>query len=240
MEVNAVFSLKVGEHPIHDSFVKVVAAESGVACGSENFKYAVCNLEDGYVESTAAEVVNHNLLVNVLIHAVSKCCGGRLVDDTENLEACYLACVLGSLTLCVGEVCRNCDNCLCNGGAEVCFRISLELLQYHSTDLLRGVILAVDRVLFVGAHLTLYGYDGSFGIGDSLTFCNLANHSFARFGKRNYGRSSSAAFCICYNDRLAAFVNCHARVSRAEVYTDNFCHNKFPPNIVNNLFCKIS
>ena len=62
---------------------------------------------------------------------------------------------LGGLTLCVGEVCGNCNNSLCNLLAEICFCVRLELLKDHCGNLLRSVLLVVDRNLVVRTHLTL-------------------------------------------------------------------------------------
>ena len=42
-----------------------------------------------------------------------------------------------------------------------------------------------------------------------VSFCNLSYKSFAIFCKCNNGRSCSCAFCVCYNNRLAAFHNCY-------------------------------
>ena len=68
-------------------------------CGGQNLQNAVADIQDGYIERTAAEVVNHDLLLGFLIHAVSQRSSGRLVDDTQNFQTCDLAGVLGSLTL---------------------------------------------------------------------------------------------------------------------------------------------
>ena len=61
--------------------------------------HAVAHFEDGDVEGAAAQVVDHDLLVGLLIEAVGEGRGGRLVDDALDLEARDLAGVLGGLAL---------------------------------------------------------------------------------------------------------------------------------------------
>ncbi len=72
--------------------------------------------------------------------------------------------VLGSLTLAVVEVSRNGDDGLGDRLAQISLRISLQLLQDHSADLLGSVLLAVQGHLVVGTHLTLDGRNGVSGL----------------------------------------------------------------------------
>ena len=67
--------------------------------GSQNFGNAVAHLDDGDIERTAAEVVDHDLLVGFLIDAVSQRSSRRLVDDTLDVQAGDGTGVLGGLTL---------------------------------------------------------------------------------------------------------------------------------------------
>ena len=109
-EVNALLCLKGVYNVVHNALIKVIAAESVVTCGCKNLLNAVAHFDYGNIESAAAEVVNHNLLVVFLINAVSQCRSGRLIYNTFNLKSRNFACVLCCLALCVGEVCRNGDN----------------------------------------------------------------------------------------------------------------------------------
>ena len=86
-----------------DALIEVVAAQTGVAGGGQNFDDAVADLEDGHIERAAAEVVDHDLLLGFLIDAVGQRSSGRLVDDTLDIQTRDLAGVLGGLTLCVGR-----------------------------------------------------------------------------------------------------------------------------------------
>ena len=204
-QVDALFLLKCIYEVIYDLLIEVIAAETVVTGSCQYFKYTVADLEDGYIECTAAEVEYEDLLIGFLIEAVSKGCRCRLVDDTKNFKARDLTCVLGCLTLCVGEVCRNRDNRLCDGLSEVSLSVCLELRKDHRGDLLRRVLFVVDTYLVARAHFTLDGLNRSFRVRNGLTLCDLTDQTLAVFRKCDDGRSSSVTFRIRDNDRLCAF-----------------------------------
>jgi hypothetical protein len=77
-----------------------------VAVGRLHFEDAVADLEHRDVERAAAEVIHGDLLVLLLVEAVSERRRGRLVDDAENFEARDLARVLGRVALRVVEIRR--------------------------------------------------------------------------------------------------------------------------------------
>ena len=120
-EVNAVALLELLNEVVGDALVEVVAAEAVVAGRGQHFDDTVADLQHGDVERAAAEVVDHDLLVGLLIEAVGQRGRRRLVDDTLDVEAGDLAGVLGRLTLCVGEVGRHGDNGLGHGLAQIGF-----------------------------------------------------------------------------------------------------------------------
>ena len=224
-QVDAVLCLELVSHPVDDSLVEIVAAEVGIAVCCKDFKHAVGNFKYRDIERTAAEVEYHDSLVVFLIHAVSKRCRRRLVDDSHDLKSGDLACVLGCLTLCVGEVCGNRDDGLCDLCSEVSLCVRLQLLKDHRGDLLGGIALAVDIDPVIGAHMTLYRHNGSVGICDSLTLCNLTDDPLTGLGECDDGRCGSCTFGIGDDDGLAAFINCNARIGRAEIDTNDFFHN---------------
>ena len=220
-KVDSVGSLEGLDHPVDYSLVEVIAAQVVVTCGSLNFLNAVAHLNDGYIECTATQVVNHNGLILFLIDAVGKSRSGRLVDDTLYVKTCDLTCILCCLTLCVGEVCGNGDYSFCNGFAEICLSISLKLLEDHSGNFLRSVLLAVDVNLVVGTHVSLDRGNGSFSVGNCLTLCNLTNKSFACLCEAYNGRRGSCTLRVGDYDCGAAFHNCYAGVSCTKVNTNN-------------------
>ena len=70
-EVDALVLLELGQQPVDDALVEVVAAEVRVAVGRLDLEDAVAQLEDRDVERAAAQVVDGDLLV------ASSCPGRR-------------------------------------------------------------------------------------------------------------------------------------------------------------------
>ena len=105
-EVDAVRLLELGDHPVDDQVVDVVAAEVRVAVGRDDLHDVVADLEDRDVERAAAEVVDGDDLVLLLVEAVGERRRRRLVDDALDLEAGDAAGVLRGLALGVVEVRR--------------------------------------------------------------------------------------------------------------------------------------
>ena len=128
-----------------------------VTGGCENFLNAIAHFDDRNIERTAAEVINHNLLVGFLVDAIGKSGSCGLVDDSLDVKAGNLACILGCLTLRVSEVSGNGDNRFGYLRAEIRFCVCLQLLKNHSGNFLRRESLAVDVDFISGAHLTFNG-----------------------------------------------------------------------------------
>ena len=105
-QVDAVALLELRDDPVDDALVEVVAAEVRVAVGRLHLDDALADLEDRDVERAAAEVVDGDRLVLLLVEAVGQRRRRRLVDDAHHLEAGDLAGVLGRLALRVVEVRR--------------------------------------------------------------------------------------------------------------------------------------
>ena len=224
-QVNALCLLEFVHKVLHDALIEVVAAEVGVAVGGQNLDHAVADVQNGDIERAAAKVIDHDLLLGFLVNAVSQRGRRRLVDDTLDLEARDLARVLGRLTLCVVKICRNGDDSLGNRAAQIGFRVGLQLLQNHRGNFLRGVLLAVNVDLVVGAHVTLDGRDGALVVCDRLTLCDLTDHTLAGLRERHNGRGGAVAFRVCDNDGLAAFHNCYTAVGCTKINANNFTHN---------------
>ena len=119
--------LNSSDDPVDDRVVPVVAAEVGVAVGGLHLEDAVADFQDRDVEGAAAQVVDGDLLVLLLVEPVGQRGGGRLVDDAQHLEAGDLAGVLGGLALGVVEVGRNGDDGLGDLFPELGFGVGLEL-----------------------------------------------------------------------------------------------------------------
>ena len=227
-EVDAVGALELSYHPVHHGLVEVVAAQMGVAGGGQHLDDAVADFQDGHVEGAAAQVVDHDLLILLLlVHAVRHGGGSGLVDDPFHVQAGDLAGILGGLALGVIEVGGDGDDGLGDALAQIGLGVRLQLLQDHGGNLLGCVGLAVDVYLVVGAHLALDGHNSAVGVGDGLALCHLAHHPLAVLGEGHHGRGGTVALCVGDDNGLAALHNSHAGVGRTQVDTDNLRHNKF-------------
>ena len=141
----AVFALELVHEPFDDGLVEVVSAQVGVSIGGQHFKDAISKLEDADVVGSSTKVKNHNFLVGgFFVHAVSKGCGGGLVDDALDLETGDFACFFGGLTLAVVEIRRHGDHCASDFLAQVLFCRTLHLLKHHGRNFLWGVFAVVD------------------------------------------------------------------------------------------------
>ena len=132
---------ELGDDPVDDPLIEVVAAEMRVAVGRLDLDDALADFEDRDVERAAAEVVDGNRLVLLLVEPVGQRGGRRLVDDAHHLEAGNLSGFLRRLALRVVEVRRHGDDRLGDRLPEVFLRGLLQLLQDHRGDLRRRVFL---------------------------------------------------------------------------------------------------
>ena len=225
-QVDAVLGLEGICHPVDDALIEVIAAQMGITVGGQNLGNAVAHLDDGHIEGAAAQIVDHDLLVFFLIDAICQRSGSRLVDDTLDVQACNGACVLGSLTLAVVEVCRNGNDSLGNRLAQISLGVSLQLLQDHGADLLGSVLLAVQGHLVVGAHEALDGSNGVLRVGDGLTLCHLTHQTVAGLGEAHHRRGGACTLRVCDNNGLAALHDSHAAVGSTKVDTNDLTHNE--------------
>ena len=86
-----------------------------IACGCQNFKSAVSQIQDRNVERAAAQVKDEDFLFLVsLVDTERQRCRRRFVDDPFYFQTRDLAGVFRCLTLCVVEVSRNGDDSLVN------------------------------------------------------------------------------------------------------------------------------
>ncbi len=162
-------------HPVDDGLVPVVTAELGVTAGGLDVEDAVGDLQDRHVEGAAAEVVDQDGLLLLLVEAIGQCGRGRLVDDAQDAEARDLPGLLGGLALGVAEVRGDGDDGVGDVLAQVRLGVALQLHEDPRGDLLGRERLAVHVGLPVGAHVALDADDGAVGVGDGLALGHLAH-----------------------------------------------------------------
>ena len=139
-EIDAVALLELGDDPVDDPLIEVVAAEVRVAVGRLHLDDPFADFEDRDVEGAAAEVVHRDRLVLLLVEPVRERRRGRLVDDAHDLEAGDLPGVLGGLALRVVEVRGHVMTALRDRLPEVLLGRLLQLLQDHRGDFRRRSI----------------------------------------------------------------------------------------------------
>ncbi len=222
--------LHLGEQMVDDGGVPVVAAEAVVPAGGADLDrgeavLVLADLQQGDVERTAAEVEDEDVLVLLaLLQPVGEGGRGGLVDDAQHVEACDLTGLLGGLTLGVVEVRRDGDDRVRDGVAEVGLRVALELLQHAGADLLRRVLLVVDRRRPVGAHVPLDAADGAVDVGDGLPLGDLSDEHVAVLRERDHRRGGPPALGVGDDARLATLEDCDDGVGGAEVDAYCSCH----------------
>ena len=126
---------------IMSSLVEIIAAQMSITVGRQYFEYAVAQLQDGYIESTAAQVVDQDLVL--ILHPCQDRkpklppSGSLMILLTS--RPAILPASLVSLLLAVGEVSRNSDNGFRYFFTQIGFRIILQLRQNHRGNILRCV-----------------------------------------------------------------------------------------------------
>ena len=256
-QVDALVALELGDHPVDDRLVEVVAAEVVVAVGGLHLEDALAELEHRHVERAAAEVEDEDRVVGgLLVEAVRERRGGRLVDDPQDVEPGDLAGVLRRLALRVVEVGRDGDHRVGDRLAEVRLGVGLQLLEDHRADLRRGVVLALRlhahvavRALLdlvrddlhllahlaeLAAHEALDREDGVLRVRHLLALRGRPDEPLAVARERDDGRRRAAALGVRNHGRLAALDHAHRRVGRAEVDADRLCHPT-TPSLLENL-----
>ena len=246
-QVDALVLLELGDHPVDDRLVEVVAAEVVVAVRGLHLEDAVAKLEDRDVERAAAEVEDEDRLVGaLLVEAVRQRGRGRLVDDADDVEAGDLAGVLRRLALCVVEVGRDGDHRVGDRLAEVRLGVRLQLLEDHRGDLRRRVLLVLgldahvavlafddlvrDDLHLLGdlaelaAHEALDREDRVLRVRHLLALGRRADESLPVLRERDDGRRRAAALGVRNDGRLTALEHGHAAVGRAEVDTNGLRH----------------
>jgi hypothetical protein len=241
-----VLLLELGDQVVDDPLVEVVAAEVGVAVGGFTSTTFVADFEDGDVEGAAAEVVDGDQLVLLLVEAVGERGRRGLVDDALDLEAGDLAGVLGGLALGVVEVGGHGDDGLGDLFAEVLLGGALQLLEDLGADL-GGVKLLPSPIVtsapppcpddVVGdaptirrrpreaaAHEALDAEDGVLGVGDRLAAGDLADEDARPLRPSRRPRGWCGAFFVGDDLGLAALHDRDDRVGGAEVDADDLAH----------------
>ena len=249
-DIHAGLPLELLDEPVHQPVVNVVAAERRVAVRRLYLDHAVADLQNGDVEGAAAEVVDRDGLLLLLVETVGQRRGRRLVDDALHIQAGDAARVTGRLALAVVEVGRHRNDRLRHRLAQVGLRSRLQLHQHLGADLRRSVAtttnlkLAVpvlclaDRVghpLYFVLTLGEFPADEPLGrenralrVRDRLPLRNLTRNSLAVGVKRHNRGGRPRTLLVRDHDGLIALHHADNRVRRSEVNADDLCHLSSP------------
>ena len=161
-DVDTRLLLELGKNVVDKGNVKVLTTKVSVTVGRLDLEDTLLHLKDGDIERSTTQVVDGDDSRIGLVETVCEGGGGRLVDDTEDLETSNRTGVLGGLTLRVVEVGRDGDDGVLDGLAEVGRGSVLHLVNDEGTDLGWRVVLAtsLDPSVAVGVGDNLVGNVG--------------------------------------------------------------------------------
>ena len=85
-DVNTFILLEFLNQPIDDAIVNIIAAEVRVAVGGLHFDHALAHFQDRNIERAAAEVVDRNRFVFLLVQTIGQRRRRGFVDDALHLK----------------------------------------------------------------------------------------------------------------------------------------------------------
>ena len=210
------------------------------------FNDAFSDLQNRDIERTAAEVINRDRLILLLIETIGQGRRRRFINDSEDLQTRNTSSIFGRLALRVIEVGWNGNDRLVDFLADVVLSRGFQLLKNHRRYFRRRIFFAADvdtRVAIAGpgdfvrhhfhlfgdflvpaAHESLDRINRVLGIRHRLPLCHLAGQSLASLGERDHRRRRPAPFLVCDYDRLSSFHNGHNGVRGTQVDSNNLTH----------------
>ncbi len=237
-QIHALRLLELSQHPLNDLIVKIIAAQAGIAIGRQNLDDPIPNLNDRDIKSTAAQIIHHDLLLFLIVKPISQRRRRRLIDNPLHIQPRDLTRVLSSLALRIIKIRRNRDNGLAHFLSQITLRVRLQLLQNHSRNLLRGILLPVNRTSVIRPHIPLNRSNGLLRIRDSLTLSRLPHQSLPSLRKSHHRRRSPRPLRIGNDSRLPALHNRHTAIRCPQVNPNNLAHSKYPPKFIQPLYQK--
>ena len=249
-QINTVVFFELVRQIVNNTLVKVFTTQERITVCGFNFKHAVADFQNRNIECTTTKVINNDCARSFFIHTISQSGCRRFVDNTQNFQSGNFTGVFGSLTLRIIEVSRNCNNSFFYFFTQIALGIFLNFLQNNSRNLRRRIFLAFNfypsiaivtrnnfkRTMFLkffnfsriitATNQSFNGKQGIFWIGNSLTFCRIADQTF-RICESNHRRRCARAFGVFQNFSFFTIHNGKARVCCTEVNTYNFITHNF-------------
>jgi len=116
---------------VSDALIEILTTEMSVTSSGEHLEDTVINGQNGDIESATTEIEHDDVLLVLFVEAIGDGSGGRLVDDTENLETRNSASILGGLPLRIVEVSGDSDDGVLDVLSEVALSDFLHLSKDH-------------------------------------------------------------------------------------------------------------
>ena len=83
------FSLELIDEMVYQAVVEILATQVSITRSGFDFENALLNSQEGDIESSSTQIEDEHisLAFRLFIKTVCNGCSGRLVDDTENIQA---------------------------------------------------------------------------------------------------------------------------------------------------------
>src|SRR5436853_7718038 len=115
--------------------IYIIASQVCVSRSGLDFDNALAYLQNRNIERAAAEVVDRDRFVLLLIQAIGKGRRRRLINNSQHFEPCNFAGLLSCLPLAIVEISRYVDNSPADLFAQEIFGSRLHFLQVHRGNL---------------------------------------------------------------------------------------------------------
>jgi hypothetical protein len=155
-------TLKVLKEIVNHAVIEILSSQVGVSSGGLDLKDSLLNGQKTDIEGSSSKIEDeHILLLSLLVKTVGDSSGGRLIDDTKDVQSRNGSGILGGLTLRVVEVGGDGDDGVLDLLSEVSLGNLLHFGENHGRDFLSLELLGLSLVF----HLDDGGSSGS---GDDL------------------------------------------------------------------------
>ena len=84
-QIDALLLLEFVGQIVNKAHVEVFAAEERISVGGFDLKHTFTDIQDGYIERTATEIIDRNLALLLLLQPISERGSGGFVDNAQDL-----------------------------------------------------------------------------------------------------------------------------------------------------------